>query len=217
MNNEFTKRILSSIILLPIIFFLIIKGSILFNLLLFLILLLSAYEWRSMSNNKSYQFIGYVFILLSVISVYEIRTNADNNYWTLLIITIICILTDIGGFIFGKILKGPRLTKYSPNKTYAGALGSFITPIISIPILISYKLLSDKNIIEIIIFFILISAISQTGDIIISYFKRISKIKDTGKIIPGHGGLLDRIDGMLFVFPCLYFLFSIGLFKNLIL
>ena len=119
----------------------------------------------------------------------------------LFIILLICISSDIGGILFGKIFKGPKLTKISPNKTYLGVIGSFLVPIISISLFFKYSFLNIKLTNEIIIFIILVSLVSQIGDIIVSYFKRLSKIKDTGKIIPGHGGVLDRIDGMIFAFP----------------
>ena len=121
----------------------------------------------------------------------------------MLFITIICVSTDIGGYIFGKTFRGPKLTKFSPNKTYAGMLGGYLLSILSAIILTNFYF-SEKLLIKLLIFVILISSISQLGDIIISYFKRISKIKDTGKIIPGHGGLLDRVDGMIFAFPFSY-------------
>ena len=114
-------------------------------------------------------------------------------------VIIICILTDIGGFIFGKIFKGKKLTKISPNKTYAGAIGSlFLTLVFSIIYSFSLSLTDLKVIIFI---SILISLISQIGDLFISYLKRKAKLKDTGDILPGHGGILDRIDGILFAVP----------------
>jgi len=126
----------------------------------------------------------------------------------LLFITILCVSTDIGGYVFGKIFKGPKLTKFSPKKTYAGMIGGYSLSIISTIILINFYS-SEELIIKWLIFAILISTISQLGDIIISYFKRLSKIKDTGKIIPGHGGLLDRVDGMIFAFPFSYLIILI--------
>ena len=120
-----------------------------------------------------------------------------------LFVVIICISTDIGGYVFGKSFKGPKLTKYSPNKTFAGVFGGFAFSITSM--LIASNILSGPNFsVKLILFILMISFISQLGDIIISYFKRISNLKDTGKIIPGHGGLLDRIDGMIFAFPFSY-------------
>ena len=122
---------------------------------------------------------------------------------------LICILTDIGGYLFGNLFKGPKLTKLSPNKTYAGLIGSYLLPIIILLIIsinISiYELLSELKI-NLFIIVILVSTISQIGDLFVSYFKRISGKKDTGKIIPGHGGLLDRIDGMIFAFPYMFIL-----------
>ena len=216
MKNEFKKRFYSSIILFPIILFIIIKGSYYFYFLLFSSLFISCYEWNSMTKNKLYNLIGLLFLLGSFYTFYKFRINSDNNYWNLLIIILICILTDIGGYIFGRILKGPKLIKLSPNKTYSGAIGSFFLTLSSIPFFISYDLVKGNEIFFTVLFFLLISAISQTGDIIISYFKRLSNIKDTGKIIPGHGGLLDRIDGMIFAIPCAYIFLSLGYFNNIL-
>ena len=131
-------------------------------------------------------------------------------------ITIVtCISTDIGGYIFGKIFKGPKLTKISPKKTYSGMFGGFFLSLIVINFFLNYNYLISGKVIEynpqILIIILFISFISQTGDIIISFFKRLSKIKNTGKLIPGHGGILDGIDGMLFAFPSSYFLFSLNI------
>ena len=132
-------------------------------------------------------------------------------------VTIICISTDIGGYVVGKIFKGPKLTKISPNKTYSGMIGGYLLSIISIIFLIKYsKILINEELFfssKIFIFIILISSISQLGDIFISYFKRLSKIKNTGKIIPGHGGLLDRIDGMIFALPFSYVIITLGILR----
>tara|TARA_B100001057_G_C22573660_1_gene842152 strand:+ start:236 stop:610 length:375 start_codon:yes stop_codon:yes gene_type:complete len=115
----------------------------------------------------------------------------------------ICISTDIGGYIFGKLFKGPKLTKLSPKKTYSGVIGGFILSICTVAVYESYYL-NQQILKNFLILTLIISSVSQIGDIIISYFKRLSNIKDTGKIIPGHGGLLDRIDGMIFAFPFSY-------------
>jgi phosphatidate cytidylyltransferase len=206
MSEELIKRILSSIILIPIALFFIIQGSFLF--IFFILICLSAiiYEWHMMSRKKFYRIFGFIFIFLSFYTIYKLRI--DNDFWVLLFITIICVSTDIGGYIFGKIFKGPKLTKFSPNKTYAGMIGGYLLSIISAIILTNFYFNEDLSL-KWFIFVILISTISQLGDIIISYFKRLSKIKDTGKIIPGHGGLLDRVDGMLFAFPFSYLIFLI--------
>ena len=213
MINEMTKRIISSIFLLPLTFFCIIKGSYFFYFLLSLVYLIASLEWHSMSKNKSHYFYGYLFLTISVFSVYKLRIDSGNDFWPFLIITIICVLTDTGGYVFGKIFKGPKLTKYSPNKTYSGLIGSYLLPLIFVPVIFFFYFISDFKILNLIIFILLVSSASQFGDIVVSYFKRVSNIKDTGKIIPGHGGLLDRIDGMLFAFPFSYLLISNNLFN----
>ena len=209
MKQELIKRILSSIILLPIAFFFIVKGSFLFIFFLLICLAVTVYEWHMMSKKKSYRVFGFIFLFLSFYTIYKLRIDI-NDYWFLLFVTIICISTDIGGYVFGKILKGPKLTKFSPKKTYAGMIGGYFLSIISTIIFADFYL-SEELTVKWFIFIILISTISQLGDIIISYFKRLSKIKDTGKIIPGHGGLLDRVDGMIFAFPFSYFVFLIDI------
>ena len=206
MSSEFIKRVLSSIILIPITLFFILKGSYLFVFFISICFGLIIYEWHMMSKKKSYRIFGFTFLFISFYTIYKIRI--DNDYWFLLFVLTICVSTDIGGYVFGKLFKGPKLTKFSPNKTFAGMIGGYLFSIISAIILTNFY--HGENLtIKWFIFVILISTISQLGDIIISYFKRLSKIKDTGKIIPGHGGLLDRVDGMIFAFPFSYLIFLI--------
>ena len=126
-----------------------------------------------------------------------------------MLVVIISVSTDIGGYVFGNIFKGPKLTKISPKKTYSGVIGSFLLSLIFTNLFLDF--LSNVETFEftkkMFLFILLISLVSQIGDIIISYFKRKSKIKDTGTIIPGHGGILDRIDGMIFALPFSYVFF----------
>lgn len=118
---------------------------------------------------------------------------------------IICIFTDIGGYTLGKIFKGPKLSKISPNKTYTGVFGGFLFSLISGLFYIDYsKIEASLSTLEIFLCIVIISFVSQIGDLTISFFKRKAKIKDTGKLLPGHGGLLDRLDGIVFVFLFLY-------------
>ncbi len=205
MKNELQKRILSSLILIPIAIFFIIKGSIIFIFFLSILFLATSYEWAIMSKkNNVLKFLGIIFLFISFYTTFEFRDNV--NYNEFLFIITVCIFTDIGGYTFGKILKGPKLTKISPKKTYAGVFGSFLLSFIAGSVfykIYGSKMLTDEDLI-IFVFIISISLISQIGDLIISYFKRKAIFKDTGKIIPGHGGLLDRIDGMIFVFPFCY-------------
>ena len=208
MRQEFIKRFLSSIILIPLVTFFIITGGIIFNLFILTCLIISFYEWYSVSKNKKYHIFGYLFLSLSFFTAYKLISLDDDNKHFIFVL-LICILTDIGGYIFGKIFKGPKISKISPNKTYSGMIGSLSFSILIILIIINFSdFFTNLNttLINLILLTIIISIISQIGDFTISYFKRLSKIKNTGKIIPGHGGLLDRIDGMIFAFPFFYFI-----------
>ena len=134
MKSEFKKRLISSILLIPVCFLLIVEGSILFNLFLILCFILTIMEWNKMSKKKNYLTIsGYIFLFISFSSVYLLRNFFDEqkSFILFLFVIVICISTDVGGYIFGKILKGPRLTRISPNKTISGMIGSYILSIIS--------------------------------------------------------------------------------------
>ena len=210
-NKELSKRILSSLILIPIALFFVIDGSFLFTFFIIIFFLVTTYEWYKMSKTKSYYILGLFFLFLSFYSAYQIRTSMFGSYEYFVIILLICISTDIGGYIFGKFFKGPKLTKISPKKTYSGVIGGFLFSIIILSLCLSSGLFTKIYELNFGTFIgiLIISTISQIGDIIISYFKRLSKIKDTGKIIPGHGGLLDRIDGLIFVIPTFYIFFKL--------
>ena len=206
--TELQKRILSSIILIPLSFFFIIQGSFTFIFFLSLVLLVTSFEWLKMTNNKDLlRALGLFFLFFSFYTAIYLRQFIGLNFFLFLII--VCIFTDIGGYLFGKIFKGPRLSKISPNKTYSGVFGSFFISLISGMIYVKYlgqksKILLDTDPIFIILLILFISTISQIGDLIISYFKRKAKLKDSGRILPGHGGFLDRIDGIIFVMPITY-------------
>jgi len=206
MKNNFLKRLISSLFIIPVVFFIIFKDDYLFNLFLMMCLIISLYEWNKMIINQFFKILGIFFILMSFYSAYYLKVSLIKfDIFSFLVILLICIFTDIGGYSFGKIFRGPKLNKISPNKTYAGALGGVICSLIFLYLSLNYvnplqkfNIIFDfKNVCYVVIF----SLISQIGDFIVSYFKRISNLKDTGKLIPGHGGILDRIDGMIFVFP----------------
>ena len=219
MNNEFIIRFISSIILIPVVLFLIVKGTYFFNFFILICLTISIYEWHLMTKNKEYKLPGIIFLFMSFYTAYYLRNEMYGDYIYFIIILFICILSDIGGYIFGNIFKGPKLTKISPKKTYAGVFGGYFFTIIFmslffnkadyIPKISNIDITVNELNFNNFLFVIIISTISQLGDIIVSYFKRKSKIKNTGKIIPGHGGLLDRIDGMIFAFPATYLIFKI--------
>ena len=207
--SNFVKRILSSIVLIPLAFYFILYGSYMLFFFTFICFVIACYEWHMMTKNKPYKIYGFVFLIISFYTFYDLSVDTVGLFFIL----IICISTDIGGYIFGKIFNGPKLTKISPNKTYAGAIGGYFLSLVSLTIINSYL---DFPFLSIQFFttFILISTVSQIGDVTVSYFKRKSKIKNTGKIIPGHGGLLDRIDGMIFAFP-IYYLIDLTGYLNI--
>ena len=217
MLKEIEKRILTSLILIPITFFFIYKGSVFFILFLIIAFFVSSYEWIKLNKKIMIKLIGITFLFLSFYFAYLLRLEL--GFKIFLFIILISILTDIGGYIFGKTFKGPKLTKISPKKTYAGLIGSFILSImggltfvefmdnfiIDIHInFINFEPIDGESNLFLFLFILIVSLVSQVGDLVVSYFKRISKIKDTGKILPGHGGLLDRIDGIVFAIPFAY-------------
>jgi phosphatidate cytidylyltransferase len=172
--------------------------------MLIIIAIISFYELKNISFNNLIFIFSLLILTLFLYSSWELR-NLQNGFYLILFVLFICIFTDIGGYLFGKTFKGPKISSISPNKTYSGMVGSFLLPII----VIFFFLTSNSNfeIYDKIIFIynlnlsftiFFISLVSQLGDFMISYLKRKSNKKDTGNIIPGHGGLLDRIDGIIF-------------------
>ena len=208
MKSELLKRILSSIILLPIAIFFIFQGSVFFASFLSIFFLASSYEWIKMNKKDILKVIGIFYLFFTSVLAYLLREQFSLGIFILILI--ICVFTDLGGYIFGKIFKGPKLIRISPKKTYTGAIGGFILSLIASTIYAKYTAIGTIfNLNNIYFLFILfISLISQIGDLIISYFKRLAKVKDTGNLIPGHGGLLDRVDGIIFAIPVSYLLFN---------
>ena len=214
--SEFNKRLISSILMVPAIIFIVLIGSYYFIFFLYVCFAISIYEWINISNSKKYLVPGIFLLMLSFYSAYKVRYTSYNDFdgaSLFLFILFICVLTDLGGYFFGKLLKGPKLTKISPKKTISGFVGGFILPLFFFYILFNSEILTinnknfSVNFLSLIFFIVSISLISQIGDIAVSYFKRLSGIKNSGNIIPGHGGILDRIDGMIFVFLISYFMY----------
>ena len=218
-NTELQKRILSSIFLLPLSTFFIFQENIFFAFFLSILFLGSSYEWIKMNKKDIYKIIGIFYLFFAFCMAYFLREKLSIGIF--IFILVICIFTDLGGYIFGKILKGPKLTKISPKKTYSGVIGGFVLSIVAALIYtkltynissleyLNFSIWKSNNLISNNIFYLFIlfiSFISQVGDLIISYFKRLVKVKNTGSLLPGHGGLLDRIDGMIFAIPTSYLL-----------
>ena len=171
--SNLVKRILSSIILIPLAFYFIIHGSYMLMFFTFVCFLLACYEWYMMTKKKSFVIYGFLFLIYSFYTFYALSVDLS----LVIFVILICIVTDLGGYIFGNIFKGPKLTKISPKKTYAGMIGGYFLSLISLVIVISYNDL--YNPFQLFLITIVISTVSQIGDIIISYFKRLSKIKYT--------------------------------------
>ena len=220
MNRELQKRMLTSMIMVPTALFFILKGSIFFIFFLFIVFIATSNEWLGMcKKNKLRKFLGIVFLITSFYLAYRLRIN-DGAY-VFIFVVLISVCTDIGGYIFGKLLKGPKITRISPNKTFSGMIGSFLISLLGalvfyehLPIDLSSNFKSSfmqfiSFDLYLFIIIMMISMISQIGDLIISYFKRLAKIKDTGRFLPGHGGFLDRVDGIIFAIPFSYLILNL--------
>ena len=212
--RELQKRVITSISLIIILYLSFVNNLILSAALLAIVFLLFNEFYniikRILINRKNYQLILLFLILLYLIYFsldiwFLLNTDSYNNKNLLFFIIIICISTDIGGYAFGKIFKGKKLTSISPNKTYAGLIGSYLLSFV-ISLIFFNELNSKVNYLAITF---IISSLSQIGDLIISYLKRKAKLKNSGTILPGHGGLLDRLDGILLATPIGLFLVTL--------
>ena len=207
--NNLSKRVITSLSLFLLLFFAILNDYI-WLVVSILVAIISFIEFKNLLNHiwydkKKKYLINILVICYLTLFVFILNNQPKND---ILIILSVCILSDIGGYVFGKLIGGRKLTKISPNKTISGAVGSFICSLIPIIYFFYYQSnysmyysFEFKYLFLICIIFLLISLVCQLGDLFISYFKRRSRLKDTGKILPGHGGLLDRIDGIIFAVP----------------
>ena len=220
MSQNLTKRVITSIFLLSILFFINFSHQYIFILSILILGIIICFEAKNIfsklfinlslkknSTNKKFKLDFIILNLLTFCYVFLIFCNfsyeihkLEGPYFFLYLICI-CFFTDIGGYVFGKIIGGKKLSKISPNKTISGTIGSFIFSIIPLIVFINFDNLDLQFNIQSILFALLISMISQLGDLFISFFKRKAKIKDSGKILPGHGGILDRVDGIIFAIP----------------
>ena len=210
MNNIY-KRILTSIILFTLLL-LIIKKEFFLICLLLIFGIISIIEFSQILRKifkKKLQFVFFNLIFIFYISVIFISFFILTNVFQLKIIMFIllfgCIASDIGGYIFGKFFKGPKLTKISPNKTFAGVIGSLLLTTLTMFTMTFY--LGILFNLKILILSLATSTSCQLGDLLFSYLKRKAKLKDTGNFLPGHGGLLDRLDGILLGIPVGFIIF----------
>ena len=203
--RNFSKRLYTSILLLFLIF-LIFKSNLFFTYTLIILGIFSLMEFTNMTkkfikNKKKLHLANFIF-LFYIISIFFIFFLLNNYFQTkVLVFSLLfcCVASDIGGFVFGNLFKGPKLSKISPNKTISGALGSLILS--AIVLVVIFNFLSINFSMNIIIIAIITSLSCQLGDLFFSYLKRKAKIKDTGNFFPGHGGVLDRLDGLLLGIP----------------
>ena len=217
MKSELFKRSISSFFLMGLVLLSALINDYIFLSILFIVIILSWIEWikviEKIRFKKLYRIIHIIFFLIYLLIAFIICFNVFviDKYFFLTIL-MICIFSDVGGYVFGKTFGGKKLTKISPNKTIAGSIGSFILSYIGFFLIYLYfgDLLFVRLQIEALVFIpFFISLICQLGDLFISYFKRKAKIKNTGNLIPGHGGLLDRIDGSIFALPIGFIIISL--------
>ena len=209
--KELKKRILTSIfliILLTLMFsyiYILIITLIIISLIAwieFYGLIIKIFKKKNLKNKIMkffFKFFSLLYIFIFSLLIINIKTQNNELEIFLLYSILVAITSDIGGLIFGKTFKGRKLSSISPNKTVSGAIGSLVFSLILVPILIKY--FNEISLINLIVITLLISLTSQLGDLLISLLKRKAKVKDTGDLLPGHGGILDRIDGILFAIP----------------
>ena len=217
MKSELLKRSISSLFLMSLIFMTALINDYIFLSLLFIVVIFSWIEWikiiEKIRFKKVYRVIHILFFLIYLLMAFIVCFNVFliDKYFFLTIL-MICIFSDVGGYVFGKTFGGKKLTKISPNKTISGSIGSFVLSYIGFFVIYLYfsNLLFVRLQIEALVFIpFFISLICQLGDLFVSYYKRKAKIKNTGNLIPGHGGLLDRIDGSIFALPIGFIIISL--------
>jgi phosphatidate cytidylyltransferase len=194
--NNFKKRLSVSLLAFPLIYVLLYQKT-LSNLLILIVFLFCIFEWVKIFKRKNaIFFLGLIVLFVFLLSLLRIYNFEEFNLFFLWLI-VLTWLSDIGGYIFGKLFGGPKLTQISPNKTWAGAIGSIILS--QFAFLIFFLNSNYKFNITIIFMQLFLSIIGQFGDILMSYVKRKNNKKDTSNFIPGHGGFLDRVDGLIWI------------------
>jgi|TARA_B110000037_G_scaffold162762_1_gene183848 phosphatidate cytidylyltransferase len=219
MSGELKKRIITSILLISLLvlmyfyFFIMIISLIVITIIVWIEFyaliskILKKNRLKDRFLREIYKIISLLYLSLLVYFIFVIESSYSNLKPYLLYSVLVAILSDIGGLFFGKIFRGKKLTKISPNKTISGSIGSLLFSLALIPFF--YKELIFNNILIIFIITILISITTQLGDLSISLLKRKANVKNTSDLLPGHGGFLDRVDGMIFAIPIGILLFTI--------
>ena len=210
MKKELKKRIITSMVLIAILLNCLFISKESWLVLLLVISIISLLEFFNLIKKIYKSFfsrlilvtISFLVLLMFTYSAYKIRIEYGET--VIIFILLICIFSDIGGYVVGKSVGGKKLTKISPNKTISGSVGSFLFSLFPIGIYGVLSIITNKDNFkfalecEVIIVCLILSLTCQIGDLLISFYKRKAKVKDTGNILPGHGGILDRIDGIIF-------------------
>ena len=211
MSKEMKKRIFTSVLLISLLIamnfysYIMITALVVISIILWIefYALISKILKKNKLKDKVlrhlYKTISLLYLLLLICFIIVIETSYPNLKLYLIYSVLTAILSDIGGLVFGKTFKGKKLTKISPNKTISGSIGSFLFSLLLVPFF--YQELIALSILSLIVITLMISLVSQLGDLFISYLKRAAKVKDTSDLLPGHGGFLDRLDGVIFSIP----------------
>ena len=212
MNKNLSKRIYTSIILLLFLFSSLFLNKYSWLLLLIIASIIFFFKFNNIikkiwkRKKALINFANIITLFYLAFFTYVSFDIAKFNREEMLYVLLVCIFSDIGGYVVGKSIGGKKLTKISPNKTISGSFGSFLFSLIPYILLILFQEVTEVNFYTLFFITIILSFVCQVGDLFISYFKRKSKIKDTGTLLPGHGGLLDRIDGIIFAVPAAFIL-----------
>ena len=228
MSQNLLKRLITSVILLSLFFLINFSNEYIFILSILIIGIITFFEANNLfskllsinfsKNDSIFKKFSINFFILNIITfcyIFLFFCNLSHEIYSsegpihFLYVISICFFTDIGGYVFGKIIGGKKLSKISPNKTISGTVGSFLLSIVPLICALNFDYLDLEFNINSIIFCLSISLISQLGDLFVSFIKRKVKIKDTGNLLPGHGGVLDRLDGIIFAVPFSFFLLKL--------
>ena len=219
MSSNLKKRILTSILLISLLIGMFYYSYIMIISLIIIAIiswiefyaLISKIIKKNILKDRLFRFfyktLSLFYLSGLVYLIFAIESEYSSLKIYLLYSVLVAILSDIGGLVFGRIFKGKKLTKISPNKTISGSIGSFIFSILLIPFFFKGQI--EHNILNMLVITIFISLTSQLGDLFISFLKRKAQVKDTSDLLPGHGGVLDRIDGIIFAIPLGIYLFIV--------
>lgn len=201
------KRVLSSLVLVPVFLGVLYVGSpysLVFTALIWVLALLELYmiTQKLPPPRQAMSFLlGFMYLGLAYKGLYGVIKSTDVPH-LVIFLTLLVWASDIGGYIWGRLVGGPKLAmRVSPNKTWSGAVGAMIMTAVSVQIM-RYNIGGWDNLkpLQVMYMGFIVSVIVQLGDLFESAFKRFLQIKDSGSLIPGHGGVLDRLDGYFSLF-----------------